>query len=93
MAGYEMSKDELLKSLGRIEGQVRGLAQMVEDDRYCIDVLTQVSAVTKSLQRVAVGMFDEHLRHCVADAVEKGGPEADQKLTEATAAVTRLLRT
>ena len=93
MAGYEMSKDELLKSLGRIEGQVRGLAQMVEDDRYCIDVLTQVSAVTKSLQRVAVGMFDDHLRHCVADAVERGGPEADQKLTEATAAVTRLLRT
>jgi CsoR family transcriptional regulator, copper-sensing transcriptional repressor len=93
MAGYEMSKDELLTSLGRIEGQVRGLAQMVEDDRYCIDVLTQVSAVTKSLQRVAVGMFDDHLRHCVADAVEKGGPEADQKLTEATAAVTRLLRT
>jgi CsoR family transcriptional regulator, copper-sensing transcriptional repressor len=88
-----MSKDELLTSLGRIEGQVRGLAQMVEDDRYCIDVLTQVSAVTKSLQRVAVGMFDDHLRHCVADAVEKGGPEADQKLTEATAAVTRLLRT
>lgn len=93
MPGYEMSKDELLKSLGRIEGQVRGLAQMVEDDRYCIDVLTQVSAVTKSLQRVAVGMFDDHLRHCVADAVERGGPEAEQKLTEATAAVTRLLRT
>ena len=93
MAGYKMSQDELLKSLGRIEGQVRGLAQMVADDRYCIDVLTQISAVTKSLQRVAVGMFDDHLRHCVADAVERGGPEADQKLTEATAAVTRLLRT
>ncbi len=93
MPGYEMSKDELLKSLGRIEGQVRGLAQMVEDDRYCIDVLTQVSAVTKSLQRVAVGMFDDHLRHCGADAVERGGSEADQKLTEATAAVTRPLRT
>ena len=93
MPGYEMSKDELLTSLRRIEGQVRGLAQMVEDDRYCIDVLTQISAATKSLQRVAVGMFDDHLRHCVVDAVEKGGPEADQKLTEATAAVTRLLRT
>lgn len=65
---------------------------MVEDDRYCIDVLTQVSAVTKSLQRVAVGMFDDHLRHCVADAVANGGPEADQKLTEATAAVTRLMK-
>ena len=93
MPGYDMSKDELLTSLRRIEGQVRGLAQMVEDDRYCIDVLTQISAVTKSLQRVAVGMFDDHLRHCVVNAVEKGGPEADQKLTEATAAVTRLLRT
>ena len=93
MPGYDLSKDELLKSLRRIEGQVRGVAQMVEDDRYCIDVLTQVSAVTKSLQRVAVGMFDDHLRHCVAEAVAAGGSEADHKLTEATAAVERLLRT
>ena len=93
MPGYEMSKDELLRSLRRIEGQVRGVAQMVEDDRYCIDVLTQISAATKSLQRVAVGMFDDHLRHCVADAVAAGGSEADEKLTEATAAVDRLLRT
>ena len=93
MPGYELSKDELLKSLRRIEGQVRGVAQMVEDDRYCIDVLTQISAATKSLQRVAVGMFDDHLRHCVADAVAAGGSEADHKLTEATAAVERLLRT
>ena len=93
MPGYEMSKDELLKSLRRIEGQVRGVAQMVEDDRYCIDVLTQISAANKSLQRVAVGMFDDHLRHCVADAVAAGGREADHKLTEATAAVERLLRT
>jgi DNA-binding FrmR family transcriptional regulator len=93
MPGYEMSKDELLKSLRRIEGQVRGVAQMVEDDRYCIDVLTQISASTKALQRVAVGMFDDHLRHCVADAVAAGGSEADQKLSEATAAVDRLLRT
>ncbi|MEY2477722.1 MAG: CsoR family transcriptional regulator, copper-sensing transcriptional repressor [Actinomycetota bacterium] len=93
MPGYEMSKDELLKSLRRIEGQVRGVAQMVEDDRFCIDVLTQISAATKSLQRVAVGMFDDHLRHCVADAVAAGGSEADHKLTEATAAVERLLRT
>jgi DNA-binding FrmR family transcriptional regulator len=93
MPGYELSKEELLKSLHRIEGQVRGLAQMVEDDRYCIDVLTQVSAVTKSLQRVAVGMFDDHLRHCVAEAVAAGGSDADHKLTEATAAVERLLRT
>lgn len=92
MVGYSMQKDDLLKRLRRVEGQVRGLQQMVEEDRYCIDVLTQISAVTKALQSVAVGMFDEHLRHCVADAVTKGGREADQKLTEATAAVERLLK-
>jgi DNA-binding FrmR family transcriptional regulator len=87
-----MNKDDLLKRLRRVEGQVRGIAQMVEDDRYCIDVLTQVSAVTKALQSVALGMFDDHLRHCVADAVSTGGPDADRKLTEATAAVERLLK-
>jgi DNA-binding FrmR family transcriptional regulator len=92
MAGYEMNKDELLRSLRRVEGQVRGIARMIDDDRYCIDVLTQVSAVTKAMQRVAVGMFDDHLRHCVADAVAEGGVEADRKLVEATAAVERLLR-
>ncbi|MEO7571247.1 MAG: metal-sensitive transcriptional regulator [Acidimicrobiales bacterium] len=93
MPGYDTNKDDLLKRLRRIEGQVRGIAQMVEQDRYCIDVLTQISASTKGLQSVAVGMFDDHLRHCVADAVEKGGPDADHKLSEATAAVQRLLRT
>ncbi len=93
MPGYDSNKDDLLKRLRRIEGQVRGIAQMVEQDRYCIDVLTQISASTKGLQSVAVGMFDDHLRHCVAEAVEKGGPDADQKLSEATAAVQRLLRT
>jgi CsoR family transcriptional regulator, copper-sensing transcriptional repressor len=87
-----MEKDDLLKRLRRVEGQVRGLAQMVEDDRYCIDVLTQISAVNKALQSVAVGLLDDHLRHCVADAVAAGGPEAHQKLTEATAAVERLLK-
>lgn len=92
MAGYEMNKDDLLRRLRRIEGQVRGIAQMVEDDRYCIDVLTQVAAATKGLQSVAVGMFDDHLRHCVAEAVAHGGKEAETKLTEATAAVERLLR-
>ena len=91
--GYEMNKDDLLKRLRRIEGQVRGIAQMVEEDRYCIDVLTQISAATKALQSVAVGMFDDHLRHCVADAVAAGGPDADIKLNEATAAVERLLKT
>jgi CsoR family transcriptional regulator, copper-sensing transcriptional repressor len=92
MAGYSMHKEDLLKRLRRVEGQVRGIQQMVEDDRYCIDVLTQISAVTKAIQSVAVGMFDEHLRHCVADAVHAGGAEAEQKLTEATAAVERLLK-
>ena len=65
---------------------------MVENDRYCIDVLTQIAAVTKAMQSVAVGMFDDHLRHCVADAVSTGGPDAERKLTEATAAVERLLK-
>ena len=92
MPGYDMTKEDLLRRLRRIEGQVRGIAQMVEQDRYCIDVLTQVSAATKGLQSVAVGMFDDHLRHCVAEAVSKGGPESERKLTEATAAVERLLK-
>ena len=90
--GYDLDKDDLLRRLRRIEGQVRGIAQMVEDDRYCIDVLTQVSAATKALQSVAVGLFDDHLRHCVAEAVSEGGPAAEAKLTEATAAVARLLK-
>jgi len=92
MPGYDMDKDDLLKRLRRIEGQVRGLQQMVDDGRYCIDVLTQISAVTKALQSVAMGLLDDHLRHCVADAVSAGGPEADKKLSEATAAVARLIR-
>jgi DNA-binding FrmR family transcriptional regulator len=87
-----MDKDDLLKRLRRIEGQVRGLQQMVEDGRYCIDVLTQISAATKALQSVAMGLLDDHLRHCVADAVAAGGLEADKKLNEATAAVARLIR-
>lgn len=92
MAGYEMSKGDLLRRLRRIEGQVRGISQMVDDDRYCIDVLTQIAAVTRALQSVSVGLFDDHLRHCLADAVTAGGPEAERKLTEATAAVDRLLK-
>lgn len=87
-----MKKDDLGRRLRRIEGQVRGLQQMVEDDRYCIDVLTQIASVTKALQSVAVGLLDDHLRHCVVDAVASGGPDADDKLTEASAAVERLLK-
>jgi CsoR family transcriptional regulator, copper-sensing transcriptional repressor len=92
MAGYEMSKDDLLARMRRIEGQVRGIARMIEQDQYCIDVLTQVSAATKGLQGVALGLFDDHLRHCVSDAVASGGPDAQRKLTEATTAVERLLK-
>jgi DNA-binding FrmR family transcriptional regulator len=92
MPGYEMSKDQLLARLRRVEGQIRGLQQMVEGDRYCIDVLTQISAVTKALQSVAVGMLDDHLRHCVADAVSAGGPDGERKLAEATQAIERLVK-
>jgi CsoR family transcriptional regulator, copper-sensing transcriptional repressor len=89
MAGYSMSRDEYLKRLRRIEGQVRGLQRMVDDDRYCIDILTQVSSVTKALQGVAVGLLDEHMRHCVMDAAAAGD---DTKVAEATAAIERLIR-
>ena len=92
MAGYIDDKDRLLKRLRRVEGQVRGLQRLVENDTYCIDVLTQVSAATKALQAVAVELVEDHLSHCVADAVHAGGDEADAKVQEATAAIARLLR-
>ena len=91
--GYTAKKDEHLKRLRRIEGQVRGIARMVDEDAYCIDVLTQVAAATKALQATAVNLLEEHISHCVADAATRGGPEADAKVAEATAAVARLLRT
>jgi CsoR family transcriptional regulator, copper-sensing transcriptional repressor len=93
MVGYIDDKDRLLKRLRRVEGQVRGLQRLVENDTYCIDVLTQVSAATKALQAVAVELVEDHLSHCVADAVQAGGDEADAKVQEATAAIARLLRT
>jgi DNA-binding FrmR family transcriptional regulator len=92
MAGYTSSKDDLLKRLRRIEGQVRGLQRMIEGDEYCIDVLTQVSAATSALQSVALGLLDEHLHHCVADAVAAGGAEGTAKVDEATKAIARLVR-
>lgn len=92
MHGYTEDKDRYLKRLRRIEGQVRGLAKMVENDEYCIDVLTQVSAVTKALQAVSLGLLDEHLKHCVADALAGGGAEADAKVAEASAAIARLVK-
>jgi CsoR family transcriptional regulator, copper-sensing transcriptional repressor len=87
-----MHKDDYLKRLRRIEGQVRGLQRMVEEDTYCIDVLTQVAAATKALQAVALGLLDEHLGHCVAEATRAGGEEADAKVREASAAIARLVR-
>jgi CsoR family transcriptional regulator, copper-sensing transcriptional repressor len=92
--GYTQEREDYLRRLRRIEGQVRGLQRMVEDDRYCIDILTQVASVTKALQGVAMGLLDEHLRHCVADAVrgDDGGGIGEEKLTEAMTAVERLLR-
>ena len=90
--GYSEGKDAVLKRLRRIEGQVRGLQRMVEDDAYCIDVLTQVSASTKALQAVALQLLEDHLGHCVAHAIESGGPEADEKVREASAAIARLVR-
>ncbi|MEJ2855396.1 MULTISPECIES: metal-sensitive transcriptional regulator [unclassified Saccharothrix] len=92
MHGYTADKDAFLKRLRRIEGQVRGLQRMVENDEYCIDVLTQISAATKALQAVSLGLLDEHLKHCVAQAVAEGGEVAEEKLAEATAAITRLVR-
>ena len=91
--GYSEDKAAYLARLRRIEGQVRGLQRMVDADAYCIDVLTQVSAVTKALQGVAVGLVEDHLAHCVRDAVAAGGTEADEKVAEASAAIARLLRT
>jgi CsoR family transcriptional regulator, copper-sensing transcriptional repressor len=90
--GYIENKEEVQKRLRRIEGQVRGLQRMVEDDRYCINILEQVSAVTKALQSVALELLDDHLAHCVADAIRIGGDEATVKLDEASAAVARLVR-
>jgi DNA-binding FrmR family transcriptional regulator len=91
--GYTDNKNDYMKRLRRIEGQVRGLQRMVENDDYCIDILTQVSAATKALQSVAVGLVDEHLRHCVANAARSGDDgESDRIITEATRAIERLVK-
>ncbi len=92
MRGYSQDRDAYLKRLRRIEGQVRGLHRMVEDDTYCIDVLTQISAVTRALQAVAVGLLEDHQGHCVTQAIEQGGPDAEEKVREAAAAISRLVR-
>jgi CsoR family transcriptional regulator, copper-sensing transcriptional repressor len=90
--GYIGDKKAYLARLKRIEGQARGLQRMVEDEKYCIDILTQISAMTKALESVALGLLDDHLAHCVVDAAAAGGPEADQKIKEASAAIARLVR-
>jgi DNA-binding FrmR family transcriptional regulator len=92
MAGYEDRKGAIQQRLRRVEGQVRGVQRMVDDDAYCIDVLTQISAATKALQAVALELLDEHLAHCVADALAEGGDAAHDKVAEASAAIARLVR-
>jgi len=90
--GYIHRKEDYLKRLRRIEGQARGLQRMVEEEQYCIDILTQVSAMTKALQSVALGLLEEHMGHCVVRAAAAGGPEADLKVKEAADAIARLVR-
>ena len=92
MVGYTQDKDKVLARLRRVEGQVRGLQRMVEADEYCIDVLTQISAATKALQAVALSLLEDHLGHCVAQAVVAGGDEATEKIREASAAIERLVK-
>ena len=92
MRGYTQDKDAYLRRLRRIEGQIRGLQRMVEDDTYCVDVLTQISAATRALQAVAIGLLEDHLGHCVTEAIEAGGPDAQDKVKEAAQAISRLVR-
>ncbi len=92
MHGYAEHKEQHLKRLRRIEGQVRGISRMVEQDQYCIDILTQLSAATRALQSVALGLLDEHLCHCVVAAARAGGQEQEIKLREASEAIARLGR-
>ncbi|WP_407343564.1 metal-sensitive transcriptional regulator [Pengzhenrongella phosphoraccumulans] len=92
MTGESSSKRDQLIRLRRIEGQVRGIANMVEQDTYCIDVLTQVSAASRALQSMALGLLEEHMSHCLVAAARVGGDEQEAKLKEATAAIARLVR-
>lgn len=92
MHGYHARRDELQTRLKRIEGQVRGLQRMLDEDRYCIDVLTQISSTTRALQGVATAMLDDHVRHCVREAIDAGADEADAKVEEALEVVHRLIK-
>ena len=92
MRGYSMGKDDYQARLRRIEGQVRELQRMIDEDTYCIDVLTQISAVNRALQSVALELLEDHLDHCVRDAIAGDAPDADAKVAEATAAIARLVK-
>ena len=92
MHGYAARRDELQSRLRRIEGQIRGLQKMLDEDRYCIDVLTQISSTTRALQGVAVTLLDEHVRHCVRDAIDQGPETADEKVDEALEVIARLIK-
>ncbi|AOW93980.1 transcriptional regulator [Rhodococcus sp. WMMA185] len=90
--GYASAKDDYLKRLRRIEGQARGLQRMVEDDKYCIDILTQISAMTSALKSLSLGLLEDHINSCVVNAAVAGGSEKDEKIKEATDAIARLVR-
>ncbi|WP_312180676.1 metal-sensitive transcriptional regulator [Arthrobacter sp.] len=90
--GYISDKDRYLARLKRIEGQARGIHRMVDEDTYCIDILTQISALTSALENVALALLDDHLKHCVVNAAQAGGPEADEKIKEASDAIARLVK-
>ena len=92
-AGYVSDKEAVIRRLARIEGQVGGLRRMVEEEAYCVDVLTQVAAVTKALEGVSLKLLTDHTNHCVRDAVATGGAEADEKVDELMTAVERFART
>jgi len=92
MRGYTADKDGVQKRLRRIEGQIRGLQRMVDEDTYCIDILTQISAATRALESVALHLLEDHMNHCVRQAVAAGTPDADAKMAEAAAAIARLVR-
>lgn len=91
-SGYATNKDGHAKRLRKIEGQVRGIAKMIDEDKYCIDILTQISAVSSALRSVALHLLDDHLENCITEAIQKGGRQADEKLAEASAAIARLVR-
>lgn len=90
--GYTAQKERYLRRLKLIEGQTRGVARMVAEDQYCIDILTQISAIQSALKAVSLGLLEDHLGHCVAHAIQHGGQEADEKIAEATAAIRRMAK-